>query len=155
LVLELGEFSSVIFDGIIAIVSKNEFLALDKSWLVLKLFEENIEYLSTIQKDVLLEQLQSIFHSLNDPTSSFLAAEIIVDLYPDQKGFNALMNLSVGKTAKNRPLIPHGFQHLVKKCEDPIYVEKALCELGKMKSDSNQSVTEQAIYEYSTLKRPK
>jgi hypothetical protein len=155
ILLEEGDFSIALFDGIIKLIQKDEFLKLSKSWYLLKLFEENIEILSLTQKDVLFKKLQAIFHSIKDATASFLVVEIIVDLYPEKRAFEALARLNACQEKNNRALIPHGFQHFIKKSKDSKLANSALIELKKFASDSDKHVREQATFEYSTLKKVK
>lgn len=153
ILLEEGDFSISLFNGIIKLIQKDEFLKLSKSWYLLKLFEENIEILSFKQKDVLFEKLQAIFHSIKDATSSFLVVEILVDLFPEKRAFEALARLNTSQEKNNRALIPHGFQHLIKKSKDSKLTNNALIELKKFACDSDKDVREQATFEYSTLNR--
>lgn len=149
--LEEGRFAQELYDGIICFIQKTEFLKFKGSWHLIKLFEENLEILSEKQKELLLEILQEIFHDFENTTSCFLIAEIIVELFLDENSLNALINLNKGQNLKNRALIPHGLQHLVKRGKDSIVTKKALIELRKMKNDLDKNVSEQAKFEYATL----
>lgn len=153
MLLEEGRFPDQLFEGIIKIIAKKEFLKLTQSWYLLKLFEENIDILSEGQKEKLLETLQLVFNAFYDTTSCFLITEIIVELFLDERSLNTLRKLKLIKEKSYRAIVPHGFHWFVKKCKDKNLTNQAYNELITMKNDSDPDVRKQSEVELRMLAR--
>ena len=151
LLLEEGEFPSGLFVEILNLIRREGFCLLENTWYLVKVFEENVEFLSEDQKKSLFASFQKMILLLEDSTACFLVVEMLAELFPDERALEVLVLLEKDYGNKNRALIPHGFQRLAKICSNSEVGKDALDRLDKMRSDADITVQKNASYEFSTL----
>ena len=150
---EVGSFSVDLFQELLRIIALPEFLNLDGSYVLLKIFEYSFDYLSEEQKTELLQTLEAVYDSFTDFTSCFLISEIIGELYGDERALQTLRRLKTTKAEMPRSMVPHGLEYFVKKSSNPQLAGLAFNELMQMKSDPSEDVRDEVSTSLAQLKK--
>jgi hypothetical protein len=140
LVLESSCFPTECFEAMLGILNDKNFLALNGSWKLLRVFEENWTELSEGQRSELLPVLEGAYRSFADWMACFVISGILGELYRDEKAFATLCRLAQCSEDIPRSLVPHGFEHIVSDSSDSHLAKRALAELTRMQSDKSDVV---------------
>jgi hypothetical protein len=132
-VFDDNTFSPLLFTKMMLIMGSPQFLKLDNSIRIIKIFDYHLAYLNSGQKEQLFRVLEEILPNVKDNLSGFLAVELIAELWRDERSLLAFQQLT--KTAKNEAtiaLIVHGLDWLAKKTESTKVRNHCAEELHKM-----------------------
>jgi hypothetical protein len=151
--LKVGYFSPTLFRELMKIISLHEFLTMEGSFLLLKVFQDSFDYLTEDQKEELLRVLETCYQDLTDSTSLFLVSEIVGESYCDERALETLRRLKASKADVPRSLVPHGLEYLTRKCGDRELATLAFNELLQMRSDLAENVRDEAITSLNQLAR--
>jgi hypothetical protein len=151
--MEAGYFSPNLFQELLKIIALPEFLALEGSFVLLRVIEYGFDYLTEDQKTKLLEALEESYASFTDFTSCFQIAEIIGESYGGERGLQTLRRLKRSKADMPRSMVPHGLEYFIKKSSDPQLARQAFNELMQMKSDPSDDVRDEVNTSLAQLKR--
>lgn len=151
--LKVGYFSPTLFKELMKIISLHEFLIMEGSFVLLKVFQDSLDYLTEDQKVELLGVLGANYDALTDPTSCFLISEIVGESYCDKRALQTLRRLKESKTDVPRSMVPHGLEYFIKKCGDRELARLAFNELLQMRSDPSESVRDEVITSLKQLSR--
>lgn len=147
-------FPEALFRGLIALVSSPFFGALEDAIHMLRIFSRSIEMLSDSQKAELLFVLQRFYPTLQDPTACMCAAEIIADLFQNERSLETLLLLS--KTSKSeipRALVAYGLGYLGAEYREESLPPSILNRLMQMCSDPSDFVREEAEGAIAQIKK--
>ena len=151
--MEAGNFSANLFQELLRIIALPEFLAMEGSFVLLRVIEYGFEYLSEEQKTKLLEVLEESYSSFTDFTSCFQIAEIIGESYGGERGLQTLRRLKTSKADIPRSMVPHGLEYFIKHSGDPELSRQAFNELMLMKSDPSDDVRDEVNTSLVQLKK--
>lgn len=151
--MEAGYFSASLFHELRRILTLPEFLAMEGSFVLLRLFAYNFTYLTEEQESELLETLEKTYGSFTDFTSCFLIAEMIGESYGGERALQTLRRLKLSKEEMPRSMVPHGLEYFIKKSSDPQLTRLAFNELLKMKSDPSEDVRDEVRTSLAQLKK--
>ena len=151
--MEVGYFSADLFEGLMDIIALPEFLSMEGSFVLVKIFEDGVNYLNEEQKTALLDVLERFYDSFTDFTSCFLISEIIGESYGDERALQTLRRLKTSKVEMPRSMVPHGLEYFVKKSSDPHLAQLACNELLQMKSDPSEDVRDEVSTSLAQLKK--
>jgi len=151
--INVGSFSPTLFKELMKTLSLHEFLTMEGSFTLLKIFQDSFDYLTDDQKGELLRMLETCYEDLTDPTSCFLVSEIVGGSYSDERALQTLRRLKESKADVPRSLVPHGFEYFTRKCGDRELARLAFNELLQMKSDPSENVRDEAITSSNQLAR--
>jgi hypothetical protein len=151
--INVGSFSPTLFKELINLLSLPEFLTMEGSLPVLKIFQDSFDYLTEDQKEELLRVLETCYQDLTDSTSLFLVSEIVGESYCDERALETLRRLKASKADVPRSLVPHGLEYLTRKCGDRELATLAFNELLQMRSDLAENVRDEAITSLNQLAR--
>lgn len=143
LLIQTGEFSAAVFEGLLDILAEPEFHAMDGSWHLMRLFENSWDYLDEAQRDRLLEAMEASYGEYADWTSCFVISEILGRQYGDERALLAFGRLRRLKAPVPRSLIPHGLEHLVKGRRGDDVARRAFAELSGMRNDPSEQVRQE------------
>jgi len=149
---EKGEFSNSLLDKLFCVIGSTEFHKMDKSYMLLILFQYNVDILNDQQKKNVVDVLESNFELFKDSTTCFLSAELIAEFFKDKRSLEVLQRLKKVKADIPRALVPHGFAWLAKKCNDRNLVEKIYAELKSMVNDPSKDVRNEVAESMRKLK---
>jgi hypothetical protein len=151
--IKAGYFSPTLFKELTAIISLREFLIMEGSFVLLKVFQDSFDYLSEDQKVELLPVLEAHYEALADTTSGFLVSEIVGESYCDERALQTLRRFKNSKADVPRSLVPHGLEYFVKKCGDRALARLAFNELLHMRSDPSENVRDEVTTALKQLAR--
>ena len=151
--IKAGYFSPILFKGLTEIISLHEFLIMEGSFVLLKVFQDSFDYLSEDQKVELLSVLEAHYEALADTTSGFLVSEIVGESYCDERALQTLRRLTETKADVPRSLVPHGLEYFTRKCGDRELARLAFDALLQMKSDPSEDVRDEVITSLKQLAR--
>lgn len=151
--METGYFPANLFHELLPIFTLPEFLAMEGSFVLVRLFAYNFSYLTEEQQNELLETLEKSYASFTDFTSCLLIAEMIGESYGGERGLQTLRRLKRSKEDMPRSMVPHGLEYFVKKSSDPQLSRLAFNELLQMKSDPSQDVRDEVGTSLQQLKK--
>ncbi len=133
-------FSELIFELILTMLKRPEFLEMEGSHYLLKLFEYDWGLLSEPQKARLVPALEEAWPNFKDWLSRFIISELLGEYSADEWAFEALRRLRRLKPDDARVLVPHGFEHIVRDSSDKDLSKKAFAELLEMRDDQSEDV---------------
>lgn len=151
--LKVGYFSPTLFRELMKIISLHEFLTMEGSFVLLKIFQDSFDYLNDDQKEELLRVLETCYEDLTDPTSCFLVSEIVGESYCDERALQTLRRLKESKADVPRSLVPHGLEYFTRKCGDRELARLAFNELLNMRSDPSDNVRDEVTTSLQQLAR--
>ena len=151
--LKVGSFSPTLFRELMKIISLHEFLTMEGSFLLLKIFQDSFDYLTDDQKEELLRVLETCYEDLTEPTSCFLVSEIVGESYCDERALQTLRRLKESKADVPRSLVPHGLEYFTRKCGDRELARLAFNELLNMRSDPSDNVRDEVTTSLQQLAR--
>lgn len=143
LLIHTGQFSDAVFEGLLDILAEPEFLGMDGSWHLLRLFENSWDYLTEGQRDRLLEAMEASYGEYADWTSCFVISEMLGRQYGDERALQAFGRLKRLRAHVPRSLLPHGLEHLVKGRRGDDVARRAFNELSGMRHDPSEQVREE------------
>jgi hypothetical protein len=151
-VLEEGIFPDDCFAGLLAIFKEEKFQLSHGSWKLIRVFEENWEQLSEVQRDALLPLLEAHYGCFSDWMTCFVISGILGELYRDNRAFEALRRLEHCQKEMPRSFVPHGLEHIVRDSADAELAMRALAELTKMQTDASAMVRDEVTESVTRLK---
>ncbi len=117
--VESGTFPDSLFDKLLSILKNETVQKWEYSYLILKVFEDGLEYLTETQKEHLIDFFVLIYGQFTESTSCLLIVEMIVDLYRNEKSLNALKKIMGTNEDIPRSMIPEGFEYYISEsCEE-------------------------------------
>lgn len=152
-IIEEDSFPDPIFTCLTKILNQSDFQCWQSSVLLLKVFEDTIEYLTDLRKSELLDIFEKTFHNYTDSTSCLLIAELVGALFRDQRSLNALQGLKKTKKEMPRALVPAGLEYFAMTCQNQSLSEEAKKALLEMRSDPSQMVRDEAEQSIRRLTR--
>lgn len=140
LLLMCGYFSAPLFEELLAIIREPEFLKMEGSWQLLRLFENSWDYLSEEQRGELPAAMEASYGQFADWMACFVISEILGRQYADERALQSFSRLRKLGALNQRSLVPHGLEHIVKGSQDKDVARRAFDELSKMRADSSEQV---------------
>jgi hypothetical protein len=137
-------FLDLIFDYLLELLQRKDFLLARGSYRVLLLFESEWSLLTDCQKEQLLPALIVAYPRFRDWMSWFVISEILGRFFGDEPAFRALCFLKETVTAaRPRSLVPMGLERIVKGASDNHLARKACSVLMAMRDDPAKSVRDE------------
>lgn len=152
--LESTQVPEETFNALAELLDSSSFLAMDKSWYLLKVFEYELPALSKAQSQQLASILLRVLPKFSDLTSCYLSAELLVELMSDAEVLAAFKALRDSDRSGVRATIVHGFELLGKAAKNQHARSLVLAELSHMVNDSDSEVAEDAARAERLLSRP-
>lgn len=153
LLIQTGRFSAAVFEGLLDILAEPQFLGMDGSWHLLRLFENAWDYLDEGQRDRLLEAFEASYGEYADWMSCFVISEILGRQYGDERALEVFRRLKRLGSPVPRSLLPHGLEHLVKGRRGDDVAGRAFAELSAMRNDPSERVREEVREALARLAR--
>src|SRR5262249_31704175 len=113
-----GEFSGPVFEKLAKLLGEPDFHRMSDSYYLVKVFQDNLEYLSTAQRAELASKIEKSYEYVSDATSCLLLAEITAALFPDDRSLHALQRLRQVKEETPRALVASGLEYFTQICSD-------------------------------------
>lgn len=151
--MEQGTWPDFFFPELLKLLSDEKFLSVRTSWHLLRFIKGNWEYLSPADVAKLKTVLVAAFDKFGDFKGSFLTAEILGELYPDQNTFEMLITLNRTSKARARELVPLGFENLARSTDDQALRESAISELKVLLQDASEPVRYEAALSLDRIER--
>jgi hypothetical protein len=150
-IIEQGDISESLFKVLVSILGQSEFHGMSDSFYLIKVFEDNFEYLSVPQRTALLAGIENSYENFVDETSCLLMAELVAALFADERSLQTLRRLRRAKDEMPRALIASGLEHFVRLCTDNNLVVQAKKELHEMQVDPSGLVQSEAAQSLSRI----
>lgn len=128
------------FDLLLKVINQPEYLRMEKSWHLLKIFDFERNKLSVDQIKRLLATLEVVYDKFSDWMSCFFITEFIPSRFSSESTYELLRRLAGTKQITPRSFVPHGFEHLVTDANDDVLSSKAFTGLLEMKKDPSEDV---------------
>lgn len=133
-------FPDYIFDRILELMSREEFLQMDGSHNLLLLFEYDWARLTVQQKEKLLEAIGRSYDRFTDWMSYFVISELLGEYYCNETAFRLLTELQTTSNETARSLVPHGYEHIARDGASDALRKMALDRLSSMANDASPDV---------------
>ncbi len=143
LLMMCGYFSAPLFAELLKIIEEPDFLKLEGSWQLLRLFENSWDYLSEEQRGELLAAMESSYGQFADWMACFVISEILGRQYADERALQSFSRLRKLGVLNQRSLVPHGLEHIVSGSRDKDVARRAFKELSNMRADSSEQVSDE------------
>jgi hypothetical protein len=143
LLLKTGEYSDPLFEELLNFLGEPQFVSMEGSWQLLRLFENSWDYLTEGQRGRLLEAFEASYGEFGDWMSCFVISEILGRQYADERALQTFRRLKRLKAATPRSLIPHGLEHLARGRQGEDIARRAFDELSGMRNDPSEQVREE------------
>jgi len=153
LLLKTGEYSDPLFEELLNILGEPQFVSMDGSWHLLRLFENSWDYLTEGQRGRLLEAFEASYGEFGDWMSCFVISEILGRQYADERALQTFRRLKRLKAHVPRSLIPHGLEHLARGRQSENIARRAFDELSGMRNDPSAQVREEVNAALARLAR--
>lgn len=127
------------------------FHAMEGSWHLIRLVEEDWSAFTEEQRVRLLDPLEFSFNKYTDWMSWFVISEILGENYCCERAFTALKRLAETPEEGPRSLVPHGFEHIAESAADPALRQLALDEILRMRGDVSAQVRDEALISLGRL----
>lgn len=150
-ILEQGDISESLFKALASILGQGEFHGMQDSFYLIKVFEDNLEYLSAPQRAALLAEIEMSYAYFVDETSCLLLAELAAALFADERSLQTLRRLRRAKDEMPRAIVASGLEHFVRSCADSSLVAQAKKELREMQADPSSLVQSEAAQSLSRI----
>ena len=115
---DLGVFPRGLFAAVVAALASEHLQALPNSLPLIKIFEYELDLLTTEQRYVLGQTLLSAMPRLTDEIATFLTAELVCDLLPAARVRDQLDKLAIGAAEPILLSIVHAWDWLAKRNND-------------------------------------
>ena len=148
-IIEQGDISESLFKALVSILGQGEFHGMSDSFYLIKVFEDNLEYLSAPQRAALLAEIENSYENFVDEASCLLMAELAAVLFADERSLQTLRHLRRAKNEMPRALVASGLEHFVRSCTDSNLVAQAKKELREMQADPSGLVQSEAAQSLS------
>lgn len=135
-----GHFSDALFESLLEIMRRPDYLTLDGSWYLLRIFENKWDYLSEEQRSKLIPALEDAYGKLRDWMACFVISELLGKLVSDERALDTLSRLKNLKNTTARSMVPHALELLVRRSPNRDLAERAFQEIREMQSDPTQEV---------------
>ena len=152
-VLLEGAFPNGNFTALLTLLQDEQFLRMEGSWKLIRVFEENWDQLSPDQRTQLLSALERSYARFTDWMACFVISGILGEQYGDERAFDVLRRLNQSGKEMPRSFIPHGFEHIARQ---PLYPELAIrarAELSNMQRDASDMVRREVAESISRLEK--
>jgi hypothetical protein len=136
-------FDSSVFNRIIELLGRPDFLSSTRSSNVLRILEYDWSTLTRTQKGRLLPRLVSAYPHLADDLSLFLVAELLGEYYGNRPAFEALKTLARNSDPPRRSLVAMGLGRLAS-IKGSALAKAALAELASLSNDQAPEVRSEA-----------
>jgi hypothetical protein len=133
------------FDELLALLEDPKFLALEDSWHLAYLTNDEWDLLTAEQRERLPAILVTAFDKYGNWMGAFVSAGILGDHYADQQGFAALRDLSKTANLHAGALVPHGLVYLVRATTDERLRASAIELLRDLTRSASGEVRDEAI----------
>jgi hypothetical protein len=143
-VFDAGEFPGALFEQVIQALNSPALRRRSDSLALVKMFEYQIGLLSKIQRDVLALALLDALPKFVDELSAFLGVELLVDLWPADRVFKSLKQLSAATTEPMLLTMVHGLDWLAKRSNDESIRAACLIELDALRQHQTRTVAAEA-----------
>jgi hypothetical protein len=143
-VFDAGEFPDALFEQVIQTLQSPALRRRSDSLALVKMFEYQIDLLSTAQRDALALALFDALPEFADEMSAFLGVELLVELWPADRLFKSLKRLSSVAAEPVLLTAVHGFDWLAKRSNDAPIRAACLAELGALARHRTRSVAAEA-----------
>jgi hypothetical protein len=146
-------FSQSLFERIMGIMGRNNFLKMEGSYHLLLLFEYDWATLNQSQKEFLLDAIEESYEAYGDWMSCFVISELLGEYYCDGEALRVLLKFLKSESETARAFVPHALEHLIKDCPDKSLRGKAAESLLSMRNDPSAKVQRELGESFSNLSR--
>ncbi len=146
-------FPGELFEQLIALLDRSEFLRLEGSHHLLRLIPGEWETLGEDQRERLLTAIERAYPRFADWMSWFVISEILGENYADERALAALCRLAGTSEEGPRSLVPHGLEHIIRDSGDVALAERARKELDRLARDRSERVRGEVAESMARLKR--
>ena len=148
---EQTAFPEHIFDHILELMSREEFLQMDGSHNLLLLFEYDWARLTAHQKEKLLEAIRKSYDRFTDGMSYFVISELLGEYYCNEAAFRVLTQLQTTSYETARSLVPHGYEHIARDGESAALRKMSLDRLASMAKDDSPDVQREVAEAFANI----
>jgi hypothetical protein len=139
------KFNDDIFNLILEMMGKPEFLNMEGADNLLMLFEFDWAMLTHFQKEKLSNAIEHSYDKYKYWMSCFVLSKLLGEYYCSESAFQVLCRLASSSKEIPRSLIPMAFEYLARGSSDSALKDKSITELKKMADDPSKQVQKEAV----------